>query len=271
VTSRLRPGVHVVRRDATHLQVGVDPPARVVVADGPEVRRLLDQLAAGLSSTPGSAVAQRALVALRQAGLVADDRPVAPRPVVLQAAGDGAGELVAQLRRLLHAAGVPAVAPEPSAVAPDALAVVAASGEPRREEVDAHVRAGRPHLVLGGGADRVVVGPFVVPGLTACLRCVDAHRSESDPRRSLVLAQVAGRAGGPSDPALTALAAAWAARDVIAFLGGMRPSTWSATVGVTAELRPERQAWRRHLWCGCAWDVVCREDGPAPGPCEDAG
>jgi bacteriocin biosynthesis cyclodehydratase domain-containing protein len=177
--------------------------------------------------------------------------------VVVQTAGEGAEDLAGQLRRLLHAGGAQAVGPGTAAP----VAAVVASGEPRREDADAHLRDGRPHLVVSGGAAGVVVGPFVAPGLTACLRCLDAHRSEADPRRGLVLAQVAGRAGGPADPALTTLAAAWAARDLLTLLAGIRPSTWSATVAVGADLRPERRSWRRHPWCGCAWDVVCRADG----------
>jgi bacteriocin biosynthesis cyclodehydratase domain-containing protein len=257
---RLRPGLHVARRDAAHLQLGVDPPARAVLRDGPEVRRLLDELAGGLTTTPASAVARRTLADLHRAGLVAEPRPVAPRPVALHAAGDGAGDLVADLHRLLRAGGAAATVVRPAGpVAPDALTVLVALGEPRREDVDAEVRDGRPHLVVSGGPDRVVVGPFVDPGRTACLRCLDAHRSEADPRRGLVLAQLAGRAGGPDDPALVALAAAWAAHDVLTFLAGGSPTTWSATVSVGADLRPERQPWRRHPWCGCAWDVLCRD------------
>ena len=40
----LRPGLHVVRRDATSLQIGVDPPARVLAPDTDGVRRLLTAL-----------------------------------------------------------------------------------------------------------------------------------------------------------------------------------------------------------------------------------
>ena len=264
MTLRLRPGLHVARRDTAHLQVGLDPPARVVLRDSPEVRRLLDQLAVGLCGTPSSVAAQRALDRLQRAGLVScapDPPPLAPRSVVVQRAGEGADGLVRELRRVLQAGGVDVtVQDDPASVAPQAVAVVAASGEPLRHPVDAHVRDGRSHLVVSGRPDRVVVGPFVAPGLTACLRCVDAHRSEADPRRGLVLAQVAGHAGGPADPALTALAAAWAARDVLALLAGTPPSTWSATVAVGPDLSPEREVWRRHPWCGCAWDVVCRTE-----------
>ena len=44
---RLRPGCHVVRRDDDHLQVGVDPPERVILPDRPEVLAVLDRLEDG--------------------------------------------------------------------------------------------------------------------------------------------------------------------------------------------------------------------------------
>ena len=37
----LRPGLIPVRRDTTHLQVGLTPPLRVLLPDAPAVRRLL--------------------------------------------------------------------------------------------------------------------------------------------------------------------------------------------------------------------------------------
>jgi hypothetical protein len=97
------------------------------------------------------------------------------------------------------------------------------------------------------------VGPFVVPGATACHRCVDAHLAEGDPRRSVVVEQLAGITATPGDAPLAALAVAWAVRDVEAYLAGRRPTTWSATVDLGLELDPRPRMWRRHPWCGCAW------------------
>ncbi len=52
--------------------------------------------------------------------------------------------------------------------------------------IDRLVQADRPHLLVTAVAGRVRVGPCVVPGLTACLRCVDAHLADRDPRHPLV-------------------------------------------------------------------------------------
>lgn len=244
---RLRPGLHVVRRDDHHLQVGLDPPWRLVVPDRPDVQRLLHDLAAGRDAVPDSPATHRVLLALDRAGMLVEPSPrPEPAPAVWV---QGAGALVADVERVLMAAG--------AQVREDAeLVLVVSDGEPLRAEADERMRTGRPHLVVGGSAYGFTLGPFVVPGLTACLRCVDAHRGEHDPRRAVVVEQLHGRGAGPDDEPLRTLAAAWAVRDAVTYLDGGRPATWSATVALGADLDPVRHPWRRHAHCGCAWDLV---------------
>ena len=242
---RLRPGLHVVRRDDHHVQVGVDPPWRVLAPDEPAVRRLLDDLVEGRPVVPDSPAAHRTLAALAEAGMVTGP---APEPASRRVAVHATGGLRAELTRLLRLAGC-----EPEADAE--VAVVAAAGQVRRTESDALLRTGTAHLLLSADARGWTVGPFVVPGRTACLRCVDAHRGEHDPRRALVVDQLAGRPGAPDDPVLSAIAAAWAVRDLLTFLDGGEPATWSRTVELGPDLRPRPRAWTRHLHCGCAWSA----------------
>ncbi|MCB8955826.1 MAG: hypothetical protein H6529_05030 [Nocardioides sp.] len=242
---RLRPGLHVVRRDDHHVQVGVDPPWRVVAPDEPEVRRLLDELTAGRSVAPASPAAHRTLLALDRAGMLVDASAAAEerrRTVRVQAGPEARDEVV----RVVRSAGC-----EPAADGAVALVVVA--GEVPRPDVDSHLREGRAHLPLAAGPRGWTIGPFVVPGASACLRCVDAHRGEHDPRRALVVDQLAGLPSAPDDPVLAALALAWAVRDVRTHLDGGVPSTWCATVELGPELRPLRRAWARHPYCGCSW------------------
>ena len=80
------------------------------------------------------------------------------------------------------------------------VTLVLADGEPRRDDVDGHVRDGRAHLVVAATAYGFTIGPFVLPGATACLRCVDAHLGQHDPRRAVVLEQVGGLPDGPRGP-----------------------------------------------------------------------
>jgi hypothetical protein len=79
--------------------------------------------------------------------------------------------------------------------------------------------------------------------------------SEHDPRRALVVEQVA-ETEVPRDPVVQHLALAWAVKDLVAWADGDEPSTWNATVVLGAAALPERRVWRRHLHCGCAWDLV---------------
>lgn len=239
---RLRPGYVVARRDEGHVQVGIDPPHRVLLPDTAEVRRLLTDLVAGRASAPMSLPARRALADLIAAGLVDDGTPPPPLPVAV----DGPPELANVLRGLLG----------PLSGGPPHLVVLLSAGPLARERVDQLLRAGTHHLVVQGAPDAWQVGPLVVPGVSACLRCVDATLGEEDPRRALVLEQTARTARVPTDPLLSSLALSWAARDARAHIAGVRVPTWSATVTLARDAPPSEQHWRRHPHCGCAWDLI---------------
>jgi bacteriocin biosynthesis cyclodehydratase domain-containing protein len=141
--------------------------------------------------------------------------------------------------------------------------VLVGVGEPDRELLDPWTRAGTPYLLVRMAEGRAVVGPFVVPGTTACLRCLDAHCTDADPAWPLLVRQYAAATAGtrhggrpePVDPVLAALAVAWAARDLVTYVDGGRPSTWSATVAIHPQLhRLETRSWLRHAGCSCTWD-----------------
>jgi hypothetical protein len=185
-----------------------------------------------------------------------------------QYGGDGARRVAA---RAGHRVGVRAVGPsypiitellaltglEVDEVSPTVWLVVA-PGPIVRESIDPLVRAGAPHLLVSGGGGERRIGPFVEPGRTACLRCVDAHEAEADPRRPFLVEQAAlASAGGePVDPVLDRLALAWAVRDLCRYVEGAEPSTWSATVDVGPAEGPHLVRWLRHPRCGCAWDLL---------------
>lgn len=278
----LRPGVHVVRRDDRHLQVGLDPPHAVVLPDVAPVRRLLERLRSGETAELGPEHA-RILATLEERGLLVDagarERVLrgAADPhaaaAVLASAGSAAEERMAgrsaapvevtapvDLRsdavRLLRSSGVTLAAPG----AGSGLTLVVSDVVLPRADLDPLVRAGRPHLVVGPHDDGFEVGPLVVPGTTACLRCVDAHRAERDPRRSVVLEQYAEAtravAPVPRDPTLLAAAVAMAVRDVVCWADGEAPLSWSASLVLRPGVAPERREWRRHPHCGCAWDQL---------------
>lgn len=253
----LAPGVHVVPRDDEHVQVGLDPPARVVVRRRPELLAALDALVRGRAPVVTGPEVATLLSALEAAGLLLPPRDpdAAPDPV----ASTGTVAVVDRglgldtLTRLLVRSGVrPARAGQP----PD-LYVVGSPGPVPRASLDDWLCEGAPHLVLAGtGAPGSLrLGPLVEPGLTACVRCVDAAEAAHDPRRTLVVEQLAALPARSPDPALLALAVAWAAREAAAYVGGGRPVTWSATVDLDGAA-PVVRAWERHPHCGCAWDVM---------------
>jgi hypothetical protein len=278
----LRPGLRVVRRDDRHLQIGIDPPLRVIVPDDAAVRRLLDDLSAGRGGTstipPTTPAAARCLQMLHQHGMLVDaavlertlatgeDRAAAAAAVA-QAGTDAQAVLAARAatgvrveaaadvrqsaHRLLRAAGL-AVTDRHEA----GIVLLVSPGPLLRDVLDPFVRDGRAHVVVAPAGAGLTVGPFVAPGLTACLRCVDAHLAEHDPRRAVVLEQC-GRQGPapvePRDPTLLTLALAWAVRDVIRFVDGVEPATWSATLSIGADAMPVRRRWQRHPHCGCSW------------------
>lgn len=270
----LRPGWHAVRHDDHHLQLGLDAPARVVLADSADVRRLLAVLADPDAAwePPGTLSAIRALQQLRSAGLLvsvpgsalekrlaAEHGPSAPARVAARRAARVSVEappgVADQVTSLLRAEGVP---PSPAAAL---VTLVVGLGPVRRGRLDAFVQEGRPHLVVSGLPTGWEIGPFVVPGRTACLRCVDAARAETDPRRAVVADQLARAAvAAPVSPAAQAAALALAVREVVAYVDGDVPATWSATLSLGATGPPSVTRWARHPLCGCAWDVVLAAD-----------
>lgn len=241
----LRDGLHVVRRDDRHVQVGLDPPHRLVLPDRPGLHDALTHL----DRRPPEAL--RSLVdELVSCGWIVDAaasrraaRPPAPVALTVDAT------LEDHVVRTCAAAGL---VPSPDA----STRLVVTVGEPRRRVSDALVRDDVCHLWLTVLARSVRIGPFVEPGRTACLRCIDAHLGDLDPRRATVLHQLEELPTAPAsdpDPCLVQLGIAWAARDVVRRLDGSDPALRSATVTLTDDLDVTRRDWLRHPHCGCAW------------------
>ncbi|MBC7276152.1 hypothetical protein [Nocardioides sp.] len=248
---RIRPGYVAVRRDDSRLQIGIDPPRRAIVQDGVEIRRLLTDLVAGRAVEPDHLPGRHAMQQLGNAGLLADADGEEPPPRV---AFDGPPAMVSAARALLGPAPTPS---DPGIV------VLLSEGPLDRERADEMVRGGRAHLVVESGPDTWTVGPLVVPGVTACLRCVDAALAEEDARRAVVVSQLVG-IEVPSDALLRSLALSWAVRDARTYLAGRSPASWSTTVILTRDDAPTIRPWLRHPYCGCAWDLIAAagaEDG----------
>ncbi|NPC96012.1 hypothetical protein [Nocardioides sp. zg-DK7169] len=264
---RLPTGVPLLRRDRHHLQVGLSP--AVVLPDAPDVRDLLARLREGRApsaESPDSPAARAALVRLDAAGLLEDAAADAVRrerrracTVVVDAREEAAAAIGAVLRRAglgVAAPGAPLPAhpdgEEGSGTSPVCVLVVR-DGVLARGDLDEATRTGVPHLVVAHDHAGTVVGPFVVPGASACVRCIDAHASTRDPRWPVLVEQAARQQPPPRDPVRHALAVSWAAGDLRLWAEGRTPSTWSATVRIGEDLVVTRESWSRHPACGCAW------------------
>lgn len=160
--------------------------------------------------------------------------------------------VVAALRR----AGYGAVTQGPMSDIPD-LVVLAPVGEPDDSHATTLVRARVPHLLTGVRETTAVVGPLVLPGRSACLRCQDLNRADRDPAWPALAAQLRGRRpsrrGQACDATLAVLAAGHAALQSLAFLDG---DPVPACVGGSLELTLPDWRWRRRSWpmqpgCGC--------------------
>ncbi|HEY6277400.1 MAG TPA: hypothetical protein VIX86_13830 [Streptosporangiaceae bacterium] len=185
---------------------------------------------AGLSPIGLSAAS---LLAAAGIGLVAASGRVAAPPVAQDAAP----------RRHRPPPGSPG-AGHPGRI-PD-LVILADSYQ--RELPGALLRAGVPHLAMSAGEAIGVVGPLVLPGQTACLRCLDLARAERDPAWPLILAQLTrGGADPPAcDTVLAMAVAAQGAAQVLSFVD--RGAAASAAVNGTLELVLPDWQWRRRSW-----------------------
>lgn len=129
---------------------------------------------------------------------------------------------------------------------PDDHAAVGLSLAPGRQvlgAVDDWSVESLPHLVIGVRPHAIDVGPWVVPGVGPCARCV-AGATFDDGRDARP---------GPLPAPLLAMASGWAARDVSAWVRGDTPSTWLCSWALDHAPLPRTRRWGRHPYCGCAW------------------
>lgn len=145
---------------------------------------------------------------------------------------------------------------KPDGVRPDLTVVAAEVWECDRVVAEGLVRADQPHLLVRVRGAGVVVGPLVVPGRTACLRCTDLTRTAADPAWPALLRQLC-RLRSRADPAVLAWGAATAVTQVLAYLAAATPETYSATLELdAADYVTRRRVWTAHPACGCGWGMT---------------
>jgi hypothetical protein len=170
----------------------------------------------------------------------------------------GGGRVGAGLASLLTTSGIGGVThadpPDADPARPDLAVLI---GRHPLELRASLMRERIPHLAASADEAIGVVGPLVVPGCTACLRCLDLTRTDRDPAWPLILAQLAGRKPDPlaCDATLAAAVTAQAAAQVLDFTD--RAAAAGAVTNGTLELVLPGWQWRRRTW---PWhrDCTCR-------------
>ncbi|WP_298992600.1 hypothetical protein [uncultured Pseudokineococcus sp.] len=146
--------------------------------------------------------------------------------------------------------------PPPGHVAGVDLVVLVADAVVAPARAARLVRADVDHLPVVVRERSAVVGPLVVPGAGACLRCVELHRADRDPEWPLVAAQLASPATTAApDVVLLRLTSALAVAQALAHLDD---ATGATPGGASWEVRlpdgvPLGRAWAPHPSCGCTW------------------
>lgn len=142
---------------------------------------------------------------------------------------------------------------KPDGVRLDLTVVTTAMLETDRAIPDELLRSDQPHLFVRATEEVGIVGPLVVPGATACLRCTDLFRRDRDPAWPTLLNQLVRLRACPP-PVVTSWAAATAVAQVFSFLNGGRPESCGATVELSGrDHRVRWRPWPAHPGCGCGW------------------
>lgn len=162
------------------------------------------------------------------------------------------------------------VTPLASGAEPD-LVVLCSDAPVEPELRDLLHRRRRAHLPVHLDAVRAEIGPLVVPGVSACLRCADLHRLDQDPAWTMLAVQLLTGAAvaPPAEPGLAARAAGFAAGAALSYLDGppddgLLTGSWEVRPGWAV---PRRRHRLPHPECDCraAWTPTATWTTPTGG------
>ncbi len=259
MTLRLDPRRPIVWRTPHSLQIGVDPVLAVLddVSEGDA--RLIDALAVGVPRSGLEMLAELAGVDRRRvdallvalAGALVGE-PVAPaaRPIAVVGTGLGAQRIAA----VLIDAGYTVTLSTPGAATrtgrttprsrPAAVVLVSAHVVDPAEH-QRWLRSDVLHVPVVFGEAAVRVGPLVDPGRSACLACVEQHRTLDDPAWPAVAAQLWGTEAAAEVSALATEAA-------VEVLRLLRSRTLERSIRLDSETGERTTTcWAVSERCGC--------------------
>ena len=286
----LDPATPLWRRDADHLQFGTDPRDAVVLRDVAGIVDLVRrcdgvrEVGDVLSSMPARErpALGSALHALLDAGVLRDaDVAGVGTHAGERARLTGAGlrgaqadTIVSERRRRAIGLLGPRVLTEPladlladcgSPVLPGQvsgmdLVVLAGRPEPDRRLADACTREDVAHVLMSLHARSAVLGPIVLPGRTACVRCADEARADADPAWAALVPQLDSPVHRPADvsaaaagsPLLVATVVAATAAAVLGLIDGLATGYDGSVVRWGAGCdAPSVEPLLPHPRCGC--------------------
>jgi hypothetical protein len=250
---RIDPAAPPLWRTPDSLQFGHDPELVRLEDVPPGAEEVIHALVLGTDRRGLEAIASRSglddldgLLARLDGILVRGERERPPLAVGI----DGPADLVALVR--------PWFGPEGPG-RPDVVVVAAHHLVPPAATVRA-LAEDLPHVALVFDDQAAVVGPYVVPGRTPCLRCAEEHRLD-DPARRAVAAQLLRRGPARTTSSIRTRLAACAALGNA--LDALRAGGPTGLEGAALRMTPagaisrERRPW--HDRCSCR-----SADGPAP-------
>ena len=266
---RIDPTLAIVWRNEHQLQFGA-PEARAIL-DCPDRVHLdlvhllrhgaaletLETIATAIGGDPGAATAVISALGpalLPPAGAAAPPPPPAREhpPVVVAGRGRTAASVGSALLLLGHRVErTPVEAPLPADESATAVVLIADRVIRPAQHLPL-LRRDLPHLPIVFGDGDVTVGPLVVPGASACLRCVDLARRDADEAWPLIATQLTEQRPAPRAVRLELAAAAVAARAVDAHLTG-HPTALDGEAEIIPPdgARASRLAYAPHPECGC--------------------
>jgi hypothetical protein len=264
---RLDPTRTPLWRDATTMQLGEHAQTRLTDVS-PWQERLLFELTRGLPESGVDVWAElqrvhprevRAFLARLGDALTRTDleRRSTAGGVVLEAPRGGSDDPVVVIMRMaLEASGHRVTVVEEADPGDHDRAAAEASGadlvviiarhvlDPRRAAP--HLRADRVHLPVVIGSAAIVVGPLIVPGVTACITCLHLERRDADSAWPLLALQLLSTGAPAPAPELVHEGAAALIR-ILADPG----AAGGRSVSLSAGGEREERMHRPHGECGC--------------------
>jgi bacteriocin biosynthesis cyclodehydratase domain-containing protein len=255
---RLDPRFPAVWRTPFSLQFGVSPGAVTLHNLDEATERMLAALSSGVSRSGLAMIAHSAGAGDPEVdALLARLRPVLRHPVEREpprVVVAGTGRLAERLIAVLAALDVQVLVvggAEAAEVAECELAVAIGHYVLDPALHGLWLRRDVTHLPVVYGDRSIAIGPLVVPGVTACLYCLQRHATDADPAWAAIASQLWGRRSPADTELMASEAAAIVAREVLARLGGDRAGrSRQLVIDAASGARSSREV-DVHPECGC--------------------